>query len=709
MNPITHTFEIGDGKAITLETGKLAKQANGSVLLRQGDTMLLATVVAAKEPKPGTDFLPLSVDYQERFASVGRIPGSFMKREGRLSDYEILISRIVDRAIRPLFPEDYHADVQISLMLHSSDKNILPDALVGLAASAALSLTNLPFKGPISEVRVAKIDGKLVINPMKDELERATLEFIVAGNAQDINMVEGEASEIGEEEMIEALKFAHAAIKNHIAEINTFVEKAGGKKPVLEYHHDDNDEALRARIREFAYQRIYDAASTPSGKDARSAAFDSIFSEFKATMTEEELELKGAMAKRYFGDVKYDAVRDMVLHLRQRLDGRKLNEIRPIWCEPNFLPMTHGSALFTRGETQALATVTLGTKLDEMLLDSPMNQGYSRYFLHYNFPSFSTGEVKPNRGPGRREIGHGNLAQRSLERMLPGEGENPYTVRIVSDILESNGSSSMATVCAGSMALMDSGLKVKGGVSGIAMGMISNEKGEYAILSDILGDEDHLGDMDFKVTGTANGIVGCQMDIKVHGLSYNVLAEALNQAKEGRLHILNEMNKAISKPNADLKPHAPRIESMEIDSEFIGAVIGPGGKVIQQMQKDTGTIITITEKDKKGIIEIASNNAENLAAARKKIMAIVAVPVVGEVYDGIVKSIMPYGAFVEYLPGKDGLLHISEVMWKRLESLEGVLNVGDQIKVKLIEIDSKTGKVKLSRKALLEKPDQAKG
>lgn len=704
MNPITHTFTFGDGKAITLETGKLAKQAHGSVVLRHGDTMILATVVANKEAKPGTDFLPLSVDYQEKFASVGRIPGSFLKRESRLSDYEILISRLVDRSIRPLFPEDYHADIQVNLMLMSSDKNIMPDALVGLAASAALSLTDLPFKGPISELRVAKIDGKLVINPMKDELEKATIDLIVAGNEKDINMVEGECDEISEEEMVEALKFAHNEIKNQIAEIKKFVEKTGGKKPVREYSHETNDEDLRARVKAACYQKIYDAAKVPSSKDARSEAFDAILSEFKASLTPEELAEKEGMVKRYFSDTKYDAVRDMVLHERSRLDGRKLNEVRQIWCEPNYLPRTHGSALFTRGETQALATVTLGTKLDEMLLDSPMNQGYSRYYLHYNFPSFSTGEIKPNRGPGRREIGHGNLAQRSIKRILP--TENPYTIRIVSDVLESNGSSSMATVCSGSMALMDAGIQVKDGVSGIAMGMISNAKGEYAILSDILGDEDHLGDMDFKVTGTSKGIVGCQMDIKVDGLSYDVLAEALNQAKEGRLHILGEMNKAIAKPNADLKPFAPRIETIEIDSEFIGAVIGPGGKIIQQMQKDTGTIITITEKDKKGIVEIASDNAEGLKAARKKIMAIVAVPVVGEVYDGIVKSIMPYGAFVEYLPGKDGLLHISEVMWKRLESMEGVLQVGEEVKVKLIEIDPKTGKVKLSRKALLEKPAQ---
>lgn len=703
MNPITQTLDFGDGKAITLETGKIAKQAHGSVVLRQGNTMILATVVAAKDAKPGTDFLPLSVDYQEKFAAVGRIPGSFMKREARLSDYEILISRIVDRAIRPLFADDYHADIQVNLWLLSSDPNIKPDALVGLASSAAICLTDLPFNGPISEVRVAKIDGQLVINPFISDLERATLEFIVAGNAKDINMVEGECNEIGEEEMIEAMKFAHAHIKKQIIEIEKFVEKVG-KKPTREYKHEESDEELAKQVHEFAYQKLYDIAKIPTGKDERSSKFDAVFEEYKATLSEEDLAAKAGLAKKYFSKTKKEAIRTMVLHERSRLDGRKLDQVRQIWCEPNYLPMAHGSSLFTRGETQALASVTLGSKLDEQLLDSPMNQGYSRYFLHYNFPAFSTGEVKPNRGPGRREIGHGNLAQRSLKRMLP--IDNPYTVRIVSDILESNGSSSMATVCAGSMALMDSGLPVSGGVSGIAMGMISNSKGEYAILSDILGDEDHIGDMDFKVTGTANGIVGCQMDIKVDGLSYDVLVEALKQAREGRLHILGEMNKAIDKPAADFKPFTPRMEMMEVDTEFIGAIIGPGGKIIQQMQKDTGTVITITEKDNKGIVAVSSANNEGLQAAMRKIRAIVAVPVIGEVYDGVVKSIMPFGAFVEYLPGKDGLLHISEIMWKRLETMDGVMNVGDKIQVKLLDIDSKTGKVKLSRKALIEKPAQ---
>ncbi len=703
MNPITQTLDFGDGKAITLETGKLAKQAHGSVVLRQGGTLILATVVAAKDAKPGTDFLPLSVDYQEKFSAVGRIPGSFMKREARLSDYEILISRMVDRAIRPLFNDDYHADIQVNIWLLSSDPNIKPDALVGLAASAAICLTDLPFNGPISEVRVAKIDGQLVINPYKVDLERATMEFIVAGNANDINMVEGECNEIGEDEMIEALKFAHAHIKLQIAEIHNFVAKVG-KKPTREYKHEEHDAEIEKEVRAFTYQKLYDIAKVPSSKDDRSTKFDAVLDEYKASLSEEDLLAKGALAKKYFSKTKKEAIRDMVLHERSRLDGRKLNQVRQIWCEPSYLPMAHGSALFTRGETQALATVTLGSKLDEQLLDSPMNQGYSRYFLHYNFPAFSTGEVKPNRGPGRREIGHGNLAQRSLKRMLP--VENPYTVRIVSDVLESNGSSSMATVCAGSMALMDSGLPVSGGVSGIAMGMISNSKGEYAILSDILGDEDHIGDMDFKVTGTANGIVGCQMDIKVDGLSYEVLAEALIQAKEGRLHILGEMNKAIEKPAADFKPFTPRMEMLVIDSEFIGAIIGPGGKIIQQMQKDTGTVITITEKDNKGIVAVSSADAEGLQAAMRKIRAIVAVPVIGEVYDGIVKSIMPFGAFVEYLPGKDGLLHISEIGWKRLETMDGVLNVGDKLQVKLLDVDPKTGKVKLSRKALLEKPAQ---
>ena len=704
-NLISQTIDLGDGKPVTIESGKLAKQADGSVVVKQGNTMILATVVANKEAKEGTDFLPLSVDYQEKFASVGRIPGGFLRREGRLSDYEILISRIVDRAIRPLFPEDYHADVQVALYLISSDQNIAPDSLVGLAASAALSLTDIPFNGPISEVRVAKIDGKLVINPYKDEMERATIDMIVAGNYKDINMVEGEMAEVSEEEMLEALKFAHEAIKKQIEGILALVEKNGGKKPFRTYQHENNNEELRESIKSFAFDKVYEIAKRGTSKQERTEALEKVFEDFKATLSPEVLDANGSLLKRYYGEVKYYAVREMVLNERKRLDGRKLNEIRPIWSEVNYLPSAHGSAVFTRGETQSLTSVTLGTKLDEQMLDSPMNSGYNRFMLHYNFPAFSTGEVKPNRGPGRREIGHGNLAMRSVRRVLPNDMDNPYTIRIVSDILESNGSSSMATVCASSLALMDAGIKVSNAVSGIAMGMISNEK-NYAVLSDILGDEDHLGDMDFKVTGTKNGIVGCQMDIKVEGLSYEVLYEALLQAKEGRLHILNEMNKTISAPNQDYKPHAPRIEKLLIDGDQIGAVIGPGGKVIQGIQKETGAIISITEEGNKGIVEIASANAQSLNDAKKRILAITTKVEEGQVFDGIVKSLLPFGAIVEILPGKEGLLHISELMHKRVETMEGVLQVGEEIKVKVLETDGR-GKIKLSRKALLPKPERS--
>lgn len=704
-NLISQTIDLGDGKPVTIESGKLAKQADGSVVVKQGNTMILATVVANKEAKEGTDFLPLSVDYQEKFASVGRIPGGFLRREGRLSDYEILISRIVDRAIRPLFPEDYHADVQVALYLISSDQNIAPDSLVGLAASAALSLTDIPFNGPISEVRVAKIDGKLVINPYKDEMERATIDMIVAGNYKDINMVEGEMAEVSEEEMLEALKFAHEAIKKQIEGILALVEKNGGKKPFRTYQHENNNEELRESIKSFAFDKVYEIAKRGTSKQERTEALEKVFEDFKATLSPEVIDANGSLLKRYYGEVKYYAVREMVLNERKRLDGRKLNEIRPIWSEVNYLPSAHGSAVFTRGETQSLTSVTLGTKLDEQMLDSPMNSGYNRFMLHYNFPAFSTGEVKPNRGPGRREIGHGNLAMRSVRRVLPNDMDNPYTIRIVSDILESNGSSSMATVCASSLALMDAGIKVSNAVSGIAMGMISNEK-NYAVLSDILGDEDHLGDMDFKVTGTKNGIVGCQMDIKVEGLSYEVLYEALLQAKEGRLHILNEMNKTISAPNQDYKPHAPRIEKLLIDGDQIGAVIGPGGKVIQGIQKETGAIISITEEGNKGIVEIASANAQSLNDAKKRILAITTKVEEGQVFDGIVKSLLPFGAIVEILPGKEGLLHISELMHKRVETMEGVLQVGEEIKVKVLETDGR-GKIKLSRKALLPKPERS--
>jgi polyribonucleotide nucleotidyltransferase len=698
------TFEI-DGKTISIETGRLARQADGAVVVKQGDTMILATIVSNNDAKPDMDFMPLTVDYQEKFAAVGRIPGSFHKREAKLSDYEVLVSRIVDRALRPLFPDNYHADTQVALTLISSDKNILPDALVGLAASAAIMVSDVPFNGPISEVRVARIDGKFVINPYKDELERADMDLIVAGTEKDLNMVEGECAEVSEVDMLAALKFAHEAIKLQIKAQWELCEMLGGKKPTRVYNHERSNEELEKSIREFAFDKVYAVAKAKLAKADRSAGFKAIREEYKASLPE-GTELDSFLTGKYFHDVEYDAVRKMILDEKQRLDGRNLDEVRPIWSEVGYLPAAHGSAVFTRGETQSLTTVTLGSKLDEQMLDSPMNEGYAKFLLHYNFPSFSTGEVRPNRGPGRREIGHGNLALRGLKRVLPSREENPYTIRIVSDILESNGSSSMATVCAGSLALMDAGIKIKSAVSGIAMGLISDEEtGKYSILSDILGDEDHLGDMDFKVVGTKNGIVACQMDIKINGLRWEMVEEALNQAKAGRLHIMNEMNKTISEAASDLKPHAPRIETLYIDKEFIGAVIGPGGKVIQGIQKETGTVISITEEGEKGIVEIASNDGIAMAKALKMIRGIVTVPELDMVYNGTVKSIVDFGAFVEILPGKDGLLHISEIDYKRLPNMEGVLNVGDKIDVKLIEIDKKTGKLKLSRKVLLPKPE----
>ncbi|MEI7978620.1 MAG: polyribonucleotide nucleotidyltransferase [Bacteroidota bacterium] len=698
------TFEIG-GQTISLETGRLARQADGAVILKTGNTMIMATVVSAKEAKEDVDFMPLTVDYQEKFAAVGRIPGSFFRREAKLSDYEVLISRIVDRALRPLFPSDYHADTQVALSLISSDQNIMPDALVGLAASAALLISDIPFNGPISEVRVARIDGKFVINPFKSDLERADMDLIVAGTEKDLNMVEGECQEVSETDMLEALKIAHEAIKLQIKAQWDLCEMLGGKKPVREYNHERSNPELEASIRAFAYDKIFTIAKGKLGKNERSAGFKAVREEFKALQPEGTV-LDKFLTNKYFHDVEYDAVRAMIMNDRQRLDGRNLDEIRPIWSEVGYLPAAHGSALFTRGETQSLTTVSLGSKLDEQMLDSPMLTGYAKFMLHYNFPSFSTGEVRPSRGPGRREIGHGNLALRGLKRVLPPLEESPYTIRIVSDILESNGSSSMATVCAGSLALMDAGINITGAVSGIAMGLVSDETtGKYAILSDILGDEDHLGDMDFKVVGTAKGITACQMDIKINGLRWEMVEEALNQAKAGREHIRNEMNKTISAPASDLKPHAPRIETLLIDKEFIGAVIGPGGKIIQGIQKETGATVSITENEKYGVVEIASSNGEALRKAMQLIKGIVAVPVVGEVYEGKVKNIMDFGAFVEFLPGKDGLLHISEISWNRIDKMDGVLQQGEAIQVKLIEVDKKTGKYRLSRKALLPKPE----
>lgn len=698
------SIDLGNGLApIELSTGKLAKQADGSVVLKQGDTMLLATVVSAREPKQGVDFLPLSVDYQEKYASTGRIPGGFLRREARLSDHEVLISRLVDRALRPLFPETYHADTQVMISLISADKDIMPDALAGLAASAALAVSDIPFNGPISEVRVAKIDGELVVNPTLSALENATLEFIVAGSAQDIVMVEGESNEISEGEMVEAIAFAHEAIKKQVA---AQVELANlvGATAKRDFNHEPSNLDLREAIFAATYDKVYAVAKSGSTKHERTEKFAIIGDEFFATLGEEIDEETAFLAKKYYHDVQYDAVRNLVLDEGIRLDGRNARTVRPIWSEVDYLPAAHGSAVFTRGETQSLTSVTLGAKDDEQMIDGAFIHGYNRFILHYNFPGFSTGEVRPNRGPGRREVGHGNLAMRSLKRVLPSDTENPYTIRIVSDILESNGSSSMATVCAGALALMDAGVKLKAPVSGIAMGLITDEKtGKYAILSDILGDEDHLGDMDFKVTGTAKGIVACQMDLKINGLKWEVLTQALDQAKEARLHILDEMNKTLVAPREDYKPHAPRIVSFSIDKEFIGAIIGPGGKIIQEMQRETGSTISIEEVDGKGIVQVFADNKAAIDAAVSRIKAIVAKPEVGEVYEGKVKSIMPFGAFVEIMPGKDGLLHISEIEWRRLESMDGVLKEGDIVKVKLLDVD-KQGKLKLSRKALLPRP-----
>lgn len=694
---------MGNGTQIELSTGKLAKQADGAVVLKQGDTMLLATVVSAKEAKSGVDFLPLSVDYQEKYAATGRIPGGFLRREARLSDYEVLISRLVDRALRPLFPENYHADTQVAISLISADKDIMPDALAGLAASAAIAVSDIPFNGPISEVRVAKIDGQLVINPKLSELEKATLEFIVAGSAQDIGMVEGEAKEISEAEMVEAIAFAHEAIKKQVA---AQVELANlvGKTVKREYNHEPENLELRDAIFAATYDKVYAIAKSASAKHDRSENFAKIAEEFRATMPEELDDDTAFLFKKYFHDVQYDAVRNLVLDEGIRLDGRNVRTVRPIWSEIDYLPAAHGSAVFTRGETQSLTSVTLGAKDDEQMIDGAFINGYNKFILHYNFPAFSTGEVRPNRGPGRREVGHGNLAMRSLKQVLPADSENPYTIRVVSDILESNGSSSMATVCAGTLALLDAGVKLKAPVSGIAMGLISDEKtGKYAILSDILGDEDHLGDMDFKVTGTEKGIVACQMDLKINGLKWEVLTQALDQAKEARLHILGEMKKTISAPREDYKPHAPRIVQLLIDKEFIGAVIGPGGKIIQEMQRETGATISIEEVDNKGVVQVFADNKAAIDDAVGRIKAIASKPEIGETYEGKVKSIMPFGAFVEIMPGKDGLLHISEIDWKRLETMDGIFKEGDKVTVKLLDID-KQGKMKLSRKALLPRP-----
>ncbi|QHV93872.1 polyribonucleotide nucleotidyltransferase [Spirosoma endbachense] len=699
----TQSVALPDGREITIETGKLARQADGAVVVRLGDTMLLATVVSSKEAKEGVDFLPLSVDYQEKFASAGRIPGSFQRREGRLGDHEILISRLVDRALRPIFPDNYHADTQVIITLISADPDVQPDALAALAASSALAVSDIPFNGPISEVRVAKIDGQYKINPKTAELDRATLDLIVAATEKDICMVEGEMSECSEAEVVEALKVAHDAIKVQ-CQAQKELEAKVGKTQKREYNHETHDEALRAAVRAYCYDKVYEVASRQNpSKKGRSEGFKAVLQEYLATFPEGS-EVNVSLIKTYFHDLEWEASRRLVLDERVRLDGRKLDEIRAISAEAGYLPGPHGSALFTRGETQSLTTVTLGTKVDEQIVDQAMYQGYSKFLLHYNFPGFSTGEVKPNRGAGRREIGHGNLAHRSLKKVLPPESENPYTIRIVSDILESNGSSSMATVCAGTMALMDAGIKIKAPVAGIAMGLISDGD-KYAVLSDILGDEDHLGDMDFKVTGTTKGIVACQMDLKVDGLSYEVLAQALEQARLGRLHILGEMAKGIADVRSDLKSHAPRAIVIKIDTNQIGAVIGPGGKVVQDIQKDSGAVVNIDEHDNAGWVSIFATNKESMDRAVSRVKGIVAVPEVGEVYVGKVKTIQPFGAFVEFMPGKDGLLHISEIKWERLETMDGVLQVGEEVTVKLIDVDKKTGKYRLSRKVLLPKPE----
>ena len=704
LQPISKTIILPDGREIVIETGKLAKQADGSVTLRMGNTVLLATVCAAKDANPGVDFMPLQVEYKEKYASFGRFPGGFTRREGKASDYEILTCRLVDRALRPLFPDDYHAEVFVNVILFSTDGVDMPDALAGLAASSALAVSDIPFNGPISEVRVARVDGQFIINPTFEELKRADIELMVGATLDNIMMVEGEMQEVQEAEMLEAIKVAHEAIKVQ-CQAQLELSAAVGKLEKRTYCHEENDEDLRKDVHESCYAKAYAIATSGTDKHARAEAFEAIVEEFKSKFTEEELETKAPLIDRYYHDVEKEAMRRAILDEGKRLDGRKTTEIRPIWIETDYLPGPHGSAVFTRGETQSLTTVTLGTKNDEKLVDDVLNYGKERFLLHYNFPPFSTGEARPQRGVGRREIGHGNLAHRALKRVLP--PDYPYVVRVVSDILESNGSSSMATVCAGTLALRDAGVPISKPVSGIAMGLISENKGtNYAILSDILGDEDHLGDMDFKVTGTADGITATQMDIKVDGLSYEILERALAQAREGRLHILGKILEAQPQTREDLKPHAPRIVTLRIGKEFIGAVIGPGGKIIQGMQEKSGATISIEEVDGVGVVEISASNKDAIDAAVGMIKGIVAMPEVGEVYQGKISSVMPYGCFVEFLPGKDGLLHISEIDWKRYEKIEDTdLQEGQQVEVKLIDIDPKTGKFKLSRRALLTKPE----
>ena len=705
MNIVKKTITLSDGREIEIETGKLAKQADGAVVVKMGKTMLLAAVTCAKEAKEDVDFMPLSVEYKEKYASAGRYPGGFLKREGRPNDSEILVSRLIDRALRPLFPDDFHAEVFVNVNLISAEKDIMPDALAGLAASAALAVSDIPFNGPISEVRVARVDGSLVINPSFTQLKNADIDIMVGATIKNIMMVEGEMKEVSEKDMLDAIKFAHEEIKKQCA-VQIELMEAVGKTEKRVYCHETQDEELRAAIQQFCYDRCYTIAKSGTAKHERQDAFDALEAEFVATLSEEDAEAKKIMIERYYHAVEKEAMRNMILNEGIRLDGRNTKEIRPIWCEVDYLPATHGSALFTRGETQSLTTVTLGTKLDMKEVDEVLVEGTEQFVLHYNFPPFSTGEAKPYRGTGRREIGHGNLALRALKSVVPTGEENPYAVRVVSDILESNGSSSMATVCAGTLALMDAGVKIKKPVSGIAMGLITDSAtSKFAVLSDILGDEDHLGDMDFKVTGTKDGITATQMDIKVDGLPYEILEQALEQARQGRMHIMGEMLKCISEPREDYKPHVPRIIQIVIPQDFIGAVIGTGGKVIQEIQKTTGTTITITEQDQTGVVDIFGENQESMEAALKWIKDITTVPEAGQVYKGKVVSILEFGAFVQILPGKEGLLHISEIAWKKVEKVEDELKVGDEIEVKLLEIDPKNGKMRLSRKALLPKPE----
>ncbi|MGC4057572.1 MAG: polyribonucleotide nucleotidyltransferase [Chitinophagaceae bacterium] len=710
LNPTSVSFKLNDGREVTIETGKMARQADGAVTVRLGDAVLLATVVANQEPKPGQSFFPLTVDYQEKFASAGRIPGSFFKREGRLNDYEVLISRLIDRALRPLFPEDYYCDVQVIVTLISSDIEVMPDALACLAASAALAVSDIPVQEIISEVRVARINGEFMINPTRTQLKDADMDFIIGATEKNIMMVEGEAKECSEADVVKAIEFAHEAIRVQVKAQQELRDKLGitTKREVVPVAVNED---IKKRVQDFAGAKMLEISKSASSKHERSEAYKVLAEGLKAHLSEglePEADLDAAVwseAKRHFEDLQYYTVRNMILDEGVRLDGRKTDQVRPLVMEVNALPSPHGSSLFTRGETQSLTTVTLGSKDSELLLETAATSDYQKFILHYNFPPFSTGEVKMQRGVGRREVGHGNLAKRSLEQMMPGD-EYPYTVRVVSDILESNGSSSMATVCAGSLALMDAGVPFPKHVSGVAMGLISRPSDKkWAVLTDILGDEDHLGDMDFKVTGTREGICGIQMDIKVDGLSMDIMTQALEQARKGRLHIIDAMYECMPAARPELKPHTPRIEQLIIETEFIGAVIGPGGKIIQEIQRETGTSISIEEKDNKGFVKVFSANKEGIDKAMAWIRSIVSVPEIGEEYEATVKSIMPYGAFVEFMPGKQGLLHISEVSWSRLETLEGVLKEGDTIRVKLLEVDPKTGKFRLSRKVLMEKPE----